>query len=213
MKKLSLSILLSALVCLPALADDFYDYPPTDDYSGRFYAGIDLASATYGGSFFPSTMGFRLNAGYNITSLFAVEAGYAMMSSTNNSCNYGCNYGSGYNNGYGNPYYGYTPPQNTYSFNTNTIQIALTGTFPISDAFSLSGKLGFDNNSMTYDSTDNLGNPLPTLSDSRSNHLYGFGMQYNIGDGAVIRALYEDLGYITTGVDMRMFTLGGIYNF
>lgn len=222
MKKLSLTLLLSALVCLPAVADDFYDYPATDDYSGRFYAGIDLAAANYGGSFFPGTTGVQLNAGYNISSLFAVEAGYAMMSSTSNNCNYGCDYGSGYgygySNGYGNPGYytpgyGYTPPQASYSFSTNTIQIAFTATYPLSDEFYISGKFGFDNNSMTYDSTDNNGNPLPTISDSRSNRLYGIGMQYNIGEGAIIRGQYEDLGYITTGVDMRMFTLGGIYNF
>ena len=222
MKKLTLSALLFVLVSLPALADDFYDYPETDDYSGLFYAGADIASATYGGSFFPSTTGIRLDAGYNITSLFAVEAGYAMMSSTSNSCNYGCGYGSGYGygyyNGYGspgyyNPGYGYAPPLASYSFNSSSIQIALVATYPISDEFSISAKFGFDNNSMSYDSTDNAGNPLPTLSDSQSNHLYGIGGQYNLGDGVVIRGQYEDLGYITTGVDMRMFSLGGVYNF
>ena len=220
MKKLTLSILLSALVSLPALAGDFYDYPETDDYTGRFYTGVDIASANYSGSIYPGATGFRLNAGYNITSLFAVEAGYAMMSSTNNSCDYGCGYGSGYGNGNGyytpgyyNPGYGYAPPLNTYTFNSNSIQIALIANYPVGDEFSITAKVGFDNNTMSYDSTDNNGNALPTISDSRSNPLYGIGGQYNFGDGIIIRGQYEDLGYITTGVDMRMISLGGIFNF
>lgn len=218
MKKLALFVLLSNLISFSVRADDYYNKSTSDGYAGMFYAGVDIASANYGGTFFPSTTGINFLGGYNITSQLAIEAGYAMMSSTSSSCNYGCGYGYGgsgyYNQGYGNGYgYGYAPPQSSYSFNTSTLQIALVATLPITDEISVSAKYGFDNNSMNYDSTDNVGNPLPTISDSQSNHLYGIGGQYNLGQGVILRLQYEDLGYITAGVRMSLYSFGGTFNF
>lgn len=211
MKKLTIVALLSGLMIQPAWSDDFYDFPAVDDYAGKFYGGVDLASASYGGSFYPSSTGIRIAAGYNILSTLAIEVGYAMLSSSSNNCSYGCGYG-GY--GYGYSYYPYPPPpMSSYSFNSSSLQIAAVGSYPISDAFSIFGKFGFDNNSMNYASTDMNGNNLPTISGSQHNRLYGFGGQYNVGGGVVIRAQYEDLGNVAPSIGMRMISIGGVYNF
>jgi hypothetical protein len=220
-KNLVAIALLSASMTGQAIADefenDFYGSSASSDISGKFYAGMDLAYATFGGSIYPSTAGLRIVGGYNITSMFAVEAGYAMLSSSSNNCDYGgCGYGGygygygGYGYGYG---YGYPPTLASYSFDTNSLQIAAVGSYPINDAASVSLKLGLDRNTMNYSSTDNSGNPLPSISGSRSNRMYGIGGQYDVGDGIVIRMQYEDLGELVSGIGMRMISLGGIYNF
>lgn len=212
-KKLAIVALLSASMTCPVMADEysnpFDSFPVSTDNSGKFYLGVDLASASFGGSIYSSTSGLRIVGGYNITSMFAIEAGYAMLSSSSNNCNYGCDYG-GYGYGYG---YGYPPTLASYSFDTNSLQIAAVGTYPINDAFSISGKLGLDRNSMSYSSTDNAGNNLPTISGSKSNRMYGIGGQYDMGSGIIIRMQYENLGELVSGIGMRMISLGGIYNF
>ena len=213
MKKLAIVVLLSGFVVHPVWADDFYDFPVLDDNAGRFYAGADMVSATYSGSFFPSTAGLRITGGYNFSAAFAIETGYAILSNTSNNCNYGCGYGGGY--GYGG--YNNYPPQYasyaSYAFNASSLQIAAIGKYPLSDAFSIFGKIGFDHNSMNYASTDNNGNNLPTISGSQSNRLYGIGGEYNMGEGIVLRTDFEDLGNVAPGVGMRMISLGGVYNF
>ncbi len=215
MKKRAIVVLLSAVVSFSAVADDFYDYPAPDDNAGKFYAGLDMASASYGGSFYPSTTGLRVAGGYNFTPELAIEAGYVMLSSSSNNCNYGCGYGGGYGYYGGGGYYGYpyAQPMASYSFNVSSLQLAAVATLPVSDAISLSAKFGMARNSMSYDSTDNNGNNLPTISGSTSNRMFGVGAQYNVGGGFVVRAQYEDLGNLVPGVGMRMISLGGVYNF
>ena len=215
MKKRVIVALLSVVASFTAVADDFYDYPAPDDNAGKFYAGLDMASASYGGSFYPSTTGLRIAGGYNFTPVLAIEAGYAMLSSSSNNCNYGCGYGGYGGYGYGGYGYGgyYPQPMASYSFNASSLQLAAVVTLPVSDAISLSAKFGMDRNSMSYDSTDNNGNNLPTISGATSNRMFGVGAQYNLGGGFVVRTQYEDLGNLVPGVGMRMISLGGVYNF
>lgn len=210
MKKLAAAVpLLSAFILCPAMADEFDGYPDATDNTGKYYFAVDLASATYGGSVYPSTAGLRLAGGYNLTSMFSVEAGYAMLSSSSDNCAYGC----GYYGGYGYYGYGYPVPLASYSFSSSSLQVAGIVSFPLSDAFSLSGKLGYAYNSMSYESTDNNGNPLPTISGSQSNRLYGIGAQYSLAGGIVFRAQYEDLGKVMPGIGMRMMSIGAVFNF
>lgn len=209
MKRLAALPLLTALTLCPAMADEFDGYPDATDNAGKYYFAVDLASATYGGSVYPSTSGLRLAGGYNFTSMFSVEAGYAMLSSSSDNCAYGC----GYYGGYGYYGYGYPVPLASYSFNSSSLQVAGIVNFPLSDAFSLSGKLGYAYNSMSYESTDSNGNSMPTISGSQSNRLYGIGAQYGLGGGIVFRAQYEDLGKLLPGIGMRMMSIGAVFNF
>jgi hypothetical protein len=218
MKALATISLVSLLVACSAQADEFDAFFDPADNAGKFYAGVDLATATYGGSIYPSNSGLRIAGGYNVTSIFAIEAGYAMLSnsnssSNNNNCGYGCGYGGGYGGYGGYPGYGYPMPLASYAFDTSSLQIAAVVNYPIIDGFSISGQLGFDHNSMNYASTDNNGNSLPTISGSHSNLMYGIGVQVNMGDGIDFRAQYENLGYLAPGIGMRMLSIGGIYNF
>jgi hypothetical protein len=212
MRNLVSVVLLSTSMTCPAIAGEFDDFdgsPVSTDVSGKFYIGADFASASFGGSNYPSTSGLRVVGGYNFTPMFAVEAGYAMLSSSSDNCYYG-GYGYGYGYGYSYPY---PPTLASYSFDTNSLQIAAVGSYPINDAASVSLKLGMDRNTMNYSSTDNSGNPLPSISGSKSNRMYGIGGQYNVGSGIVIRLQYEDLGELVPGIGMRMVSIGGAYNF
>lgn len=206
-KKIAAILLLSAFILCPAMADGFDGYPDATNNAGKYYFAVDLASATYGGSVYPSTAGLRLAGGYNFTSMFSVEAGYAMLSSSSDNCAYGC----GYYGGYG--YYGYPATLASYSFSSSSLQVAGIVSFPVSDAFSISGKLGYACNSMSYESTDSNGNSLPTISGSQSNRLYGIGAQYSLGGGILFRAQYENLGKLLPGIGMRMMSIGGVFNF
>lgn len=202
MKKSALAALvLTALVATPALADN----------SGKFYGALDLGSVTFNGANFGGLNGnttflnpgaFRFAGGYNITPMFAVEAGYTMVGDSTIS--------SGVMQ---------------EALKSSALSVAGVGNYAINDTFGIFGKLGFANTKVDYTCTPAANcAPVPTaVSGSKTNLTFGLGAQYNINKQFAIRAQYEDLGKVTlqkvyingtsADVSLKMISIGGVYNF
>ncbi len=197
MKKIALVALLSAVIATPALADN----------TGKFYGAVDLGSVSFsnatggptGTTAFPNPGAFRFAAGYNITPMFAVEAGYAMIgSSTIDSVGIG---------------------QETVK--SSSLSVAGVANYAINDTFGVFGKLGFANSKVDYTCTANAGFVCGTAaaSGSKTALTFGLGGQYNINKQFAIRAQYEDFGKVKVGngagadVGLKMVSVGGVYNF
>lgn len=169
MKKISIAVLLSAFVAAPAMADN----------TGKFYVAGDYGSVSFensmpsgfGGSPFPNSGAVRISGGYHFSPMLAVEAGYLMIGDS-------------------------TVKYNTYSDTTknSALQIAAVGTFPVTPAFDLIGKLGMSMNSNKL--SDTLG--VWNSSTSSTSLMFGIGAQYNVNKKVSIRAQYEDFGKFTT---------------
>lgn len=197
MKEIALVALLSAVVATPALADN----------TGKFYGAVDLGSVSYsnamggptGTTAYPNPGAFRFAAGYNITPMFAVEAGYAMIGNSIIDSNLG----------------GGVTAQETLK--TSSLQFAGVANYAINDTFGVFGKLGFANTKIDATLTSNFG-VTAAASGSKTGLLLGLGAQYNINKQFAIRAQYEDFGKVTVSngfgdTGLKMFSVGGVYNF
>lgn len=198
MKKIAFVALLSACIATPALADN----------TGKFYGAVDLGSVSYsnanggptGTTAYPNPGAFRFAAGYNITSMFAVEAGYAMIGNSIIDSNFGA---------------GVTAQE---TLKTSSLQVAGLANYAINDTFGVFGKLGFANTKVDATLTSNVG-VNAALSGSKTALLLGLGAQYNINKQFAIRAQYEDFGKVKVGagansdVGIKMVSIGGAYNF
>ncbi len=199
MKKIALVALLSAVIATPALADN----------TGKFYGAVDLGSVSYsnanggptGTTAYPNPGAFRFAAGYNITPMFAVEAGYAMIGNSIIDSNLG----------------GGVTAQETLK--TSSLQVAGVANYAINDTFGVFGKLGFANTKVDATLTSNVG-VNASASGSKTALTFGLGGQYNINKQFAIRAQYEDFGKVTVGtganagdVGIKMVSVGGVYNF
>lgn len=199
MKKIAIVALLSACVATPALADN----------SG-FYGAVDLGSATFSNALggpksttsFPNQPSARLAGGYNVSSMFAVEAGYAR---------FGGSTIIAVAPGIGNA---------NQTLSPSSVYFAAVGNYPINETFSLFGKLGLANSRIGYSYTDTLGNSSSQVG-SNTNLMYGIGGQYNINSKWGIRAQYENFGKVLVGIGtypgenigLKMVSIGGVYNF
>lgn len=190
MKKIAFVALLSACIATPALADN----------TGKFYGAVDLGSVSYsnvnggptGTTAFPNPGAFRFAAGYNITPMFAVEAGYAMIGNSIIDSNLG----------------GGLTTQETVK--SSSLQVAGVANYAINDTFGVFGKLGLANSKIDVTWTSSLGK-TGTVSGSKTALTFGLGGQYNINKQFAIRAQYEDFGKVDVGI--KMVSVGGVYNF
>jgi OmpA-OmpF porin, OOP family len=201
MKKIAFVALLSACIATPALADN----------TGKFYGAVDLGSVSFsnatggptGTTAFPNPGAFRFAAGYNITPMFAVEAGYAMIGTSQiDSVNFA----------------GIAGVTATETVKSSSVQIAGVANYAINDTFGVFGKLGFANSKVDYAGTTNIG-VTASASGSKTALTFGLGGQYNINKQFAIRAQYEDFGKVKVGagansdVGIKMVSIGGAYNF
>ncbi len=202
MKKIALVALLSAVIATPALADN----------TGSFYGAVDLGSVSFSNATsqfsntsFPNPGAFRLAGGYNITPMFAVEAGYAMIGDSKITSVAGA-------------------ATVTETLKTSSLQVAGVANYAINDAFGVFGKLGFANTKVDYTASvvggTFVAGVVTAASGSKTNLTFGLGGQYNINKQFAIRAQYEDFGKVTVGtganagdVGIKMVSVGGVYNF
>ena len=201
MKKIALVALLSAVVATPALADN----------TGKFYGAVDLGSVSFSNATsgmgsnaaFPNPGAFRFAAGYNITPMFAVEAGYAMIGDSKiDTVNA----------------QGVAGINTTETVKSSSLSVAGVANYAINDAFGVFGKLGFANSKIDYTCTATGGFTCTSSSGSKTALLLGVGAQYNINKQFAIRAQYEDFGKVTVGnggpgVGIKMVSVGAAYNF
>ena len=198
-EKIAIVALLSACVATPVSADN----------SG-FYGAMDLGSASLSNAVdgfrpatsFPNPLAARIAGGYNFSSMFAVETGYARFG--------------------GSTIVTAAPgmANTNQTLSPSSVYCSAIGTYPINETFSLFGKLGLANSRIAYSYTDALGNSSSQVG-SNTNLMYGIGGQYNVNSKWGIRAQYENFGKVLVGIGtnlgenigLKMVSIGGVYNF
>lgn len=98
-----------------------------------------------------------------------------------------------------------------------SLQLAGTGTFPVSGAFSVIGKLGIARTNVKA-SGSALGITIVVGDATSTKAAYGIGVQYDFTKNVSARAQYEDLGKVgdvnTTGESkLTLISAGVIYKF
>jgi OOP family OmpA-OmpF porin len=168
-----------------ALFSSMFTAPAFADGSG-FYGALDLNTwslSNLGGASNPST-GYRIAGGYHFTPNWGAELGYAAS-------------GNGDAGG--------------QSYNVESTQIAVTGTYPINEQFDVFAKLGYAMNKLKGDATAGCTNC------SKDDYLYGVGGQYNFNKQVGIRLQYEDIGKLedsgSNDAKATNVSLGVVYNF
>ena len=90
----------------------------------------------------------------------------------------------------------------------HALQVSGTGTFPLSDAFSLIGKLGIARPDLKLTGGGN------SINETNTNLAFGIGAQYDFTKSFAIRAQYENLGTVgnanTTGTSKLILLSAGI---
>lgn len=162
MKKIAAALLLTSAVAAPAFADD-----------NGFYAGVTLGQARMGNIAANTVMTKSTNSvygglvGYQFTKNWGVEAQFT---------------GAGK--------YQATTGAINLSGKADTFAVAATGTLPMSDTFSLYGKLGVGSTKTTVASI-----PVSNASGAtRTAVTVGLGVQYNVTPAVGIRAGWDRYG-------------------
>lgn len=145
-----------------------------------------------------SAIAYGLDGGYQFSDMFGLELAYA-------------NYGAPKTSGVVNSSYLEVTEE------ISGLRFSGTASFPISNSFAFTGKLGVAHTSLNNISTVTPGPVIPNYSASTTSLAYGLGIKYNINQAVALRVQYENLGKIgdeTTGTDtLSLLTLGVSYNF
>lgn len=170
-------LVLSASVSVPALAaDDSGLYLNVDAGTMKF----SNAQSQFGTSSFSDVTAATLGAGYRFNRYLALEAGYSSAKDSNiTTSGLGVNYAE--------------------KLKSSSRQLALMGILPLGDAFRLYGKLGAAKTRLEYSGlTAATGAPTVTqsMAASKTNRLWGLGVQLNAGRHLGIRLQYLDLGKV-----------------
>jgi opacity protein-like surface antigen len=199
MKKQLLVLSLLTAVTLPATASNFY-------------ALGDIGSTTFeadGAS--ESDTSFDLGAGYSLNQHFAVELAARKLGGWGESDSY-----SGFESGYS-----YTAD---YSLNAdvNTLQLSVVGKYPMNEAISLFGRLGFAKLTIKTSGSMDLYFPnlpaangpqsIPSDSESKNKSVIGFGADFKMSDKFAVRLDYQQYGK-WDGLAISTATIGGTYSF
>lgn len=200
LRNIALTLVLGSIAPC-TLADGFY---VAADAGAMSYSNTSILSA-FGVDFNPGPS-IAVAGGYIFNRYFGVEAGYTNTGdSTINT--------SGFIN-------------SKETLKSSATQLAVVGMLPISDHFSLIGKVGMTHNKIDYSFSSAGINA--SASGSKTNTLFGIGGQYNFNQHWGLRFQYVDLGKTqvgpviangvpqtgTTGdVGMSNFSVGGVYNF
>ena len=154
-----------------------------------FYAALDVgqtnAKDTCNGSSGCSDTATAIRAagGYQFTQMWGAEVSYA----TYGKANLGGSHGD---------------------WKTSGVQASCIGTFPVSESFSVLGKVGIAR----------IEHQVNGASSTKTNLAYGIGAQYDFTKGIAFRAQYERLGTIgdtnTTGqAKASLLSVGALYRF
>jgi len=152
-------------------------------------------------------IGYRNFGGYRFSRHWGVEVGYSDL-------------GRGNGNG-GAEQLGYAPEK--YGYQTSAWTLAGTGVLPLSESFSLHGRLGWS--LATPDATlapgFGLGTAAPgfgvgsTIPRYRSTALWGFGGQYDLSNRVGLRLDYNNFGRLEdeTGTRSDLWSINAVVRF
>ena len=185
MKKITIATLLFTFAATPAMADGFYGALDLGQSSGK-----DICTGLPAGVTGCKDTGtlFRGAVGTQITPMWGAEVSYGS---------------------YGKGSAGTLGPL-SLDWEASGLQVSGTGTFPLSDVFSLIGKLGIARTDIKV--TANCGGC--SVSETSTNLAFGVGAQYDFTKSIAIRAQYEDLGTVgnanTTGTSKVTLLSAGV---
>lgn len=190
MKKIAAALLLSSAIAAPAFAAD----------SG-FYAGVTLGQAN-SNTPIPATPMSKTKdtvyggvVGYQFTQNWGVE---------------------GFFTGAGKWATLYTPAASA-SGKADAYGVVATGTLPLSDTFSLYGKLGFASTKTTGTAT--AAPVTVNIGGTRTAATYGLGLQYNVTPAIGIRAGWDRYSAklvfpaATFNYNVNAYTVGAVFKF
>ena len=196
MKKIFAVALLSSL-SVPALAESSY-YGALDVGQTTVQNACKNLAAVY--SCNNSATAIRIAVGYQLTPRFGVEASYGDYGSLKSSTS-----------------------QPTYTWNGETrmsgLEIVATGNYPISDSFSLLGKLGIARSSGKHSAVGTGLLAAATFSSSftSTTAAYGIGAQYSLTNSVALRVQYDDLGVVGDSENgksrINLLSAGVVYKF
>jgi OOP family OmpA-OmpF porin len=162
------------------------------DTQPGFYAGAGFGTTKIGDDEFDgsgiddSDTGFKIFGGYNFNENFAIEAGYFDFGEASGD------FGG-----------------DSFSIGVSGLSASAVGRLPVSDMFSLFGKLGFA--SYDVDVSFNIaGFGSGSASDSDSDMIYGVGGALSFGKSFEARLEYEALN---VDGDASMISVSGLFRF
>lgn len=194
MKKIVAALLLTSAVAAPAFADD-----------NGFYAGVTLGQAKSGNPAPLAPLSKNTDTvygglvGYQFTKNWGVEGFYTGAGKWQSLIGVGGANVSGKADSYG---------------------VVGTGTLPLSDTFSLYGKLGYASTKTT--STGTALGLVASFGATRSAATYGLGMQYNVTPSIGIRAGWDRYGaalvnWVAVGAknnyNVDVYSVGAVFKF
>lgn len=193
-KKLSTALVFASVSC-SAMAIDV----------GKFYVAADVGQAKAkdgcaglpaGFSCNTNATGIRLGGGYQITNNLSAEVNYADLGTyTINGTLAGLPL---------------TSPTTIKS-----LQGAVVASFPITDEFSLTGKLGFA--STKVNASASIPGAAVSISATSTTPVLGVGMLYSVSKSLAFRAQYEDFGTVgdvNTGTSkLTLLSVGAVAGF
>lgn len=145
-----------------------------------------------------NSVAYGLDGGYQFSDMFGLELAYA-------------NYGA--------------PKTSGLLFGSNLevtqeisgLRLSGTATFPLSNSFAFTGKLGISRTNLNVISTQTPGPSIPSYTASSTSLAYGAGVKYNISPSVALRVQYENMGKTgdeTIGTDsLSLLTMGISYIF
>lgn len=192
MKKQLLLACVIGTLTLPAMAENFYILG--DVGQGKMEVDGDNDS-TYS----KTTTAYSFGAGYEFNQFFALELAYRDMGSVSDRGSY-MEDGIQYN---------YRDKASA-----SALQASIVGKLPISEEFSVFGRLGVGKIDIDYDSSESGGGSSWSGSDSasKSKALFGVGASYKISQQVELRAEYNQFAK-WDDTKLSGLTVGATYHF
>ncbi len=192
MKKQLLMACLLGSFTLPAMASNFYLLGDVGDSKIEVDVGDDY-------SYSKNTTTYSLGAGFEFNKFFALELAYRDLGNVTDRGNY-LEEGVQYN----------------YRDKTSAsaLQASIVGSLPISEEFSLFGRVGVAEIDIDYDSVETSGSSTwsDSDSDSESKALFGIGASYKITPQIALRAEYSQFAKWDE-TKLSTLTVGATYRF
>ncbi|GGC11483.1 hypothetical protein GCM10007205_20800 [Oxalicibacterium flavum] len=155
---------------------------PLSAFAEGAYVGVNAGRANHkvhfddGESAKDNATGYKLYAGYNFNQNFGVEGGYTHLGK----------YSDSWDDGAGD--------SGSETIKGRALYVAATGTLPLSEQFSLFGKLGVTQNRVKASIVEN-GN-FASASKSRTTGLFGVGASFHFSRNLAAVLEYENYGNV-----------------